>query len=161
MIILIAVVIVAILLPISFWCYFKLISRVPAYGYWMIGLIVFFLVISPFVPNPLIYGENTAFGQHFCAGISAGLIGLYLTSVYPRISYVEKLFLSLSVASMLGILVELFELLVVESANVNFPLTDTSWDLLADFSGSFLSISIFIIIELLYKIIIKHNPNEK
>ena len=79
-----SVVLVAVLIPVFIKLYLKLNNKSAPYSDIVLYGISFIYFISYFIPSPLIHGENTNFGTHFVAGISAGLIGLYLANIYDN-----------------------------------------------------------------------------
>lgn len=131
---------IAVLIPVAITMFYKFSCQQNYYSYWVLFIpsIIFFLSI--FVPSPLIHGKNTNFGTHFIAGISAGLIGFIIVSIYPCMKKIEKIILALAVAALLGVGVEIAELTLKELGILHLSLTDTSWDLLADMSGSIIGI---------------------
>lgn len=93
-------------------------------------------VVSIFLPSPLIGGEDTEFLTHLLGGgVFVGLLWLYFQSIMKkRLWYIELLQL-FALVSTLGVLNELFELFMHEVGITSEPLTDTSWDLLANTLG--------------------------
>ncbi len=92
--------------------------------------------ISVFLPSPIIAGEDTEFFTHvFGGGFFTGMLWLYFKPVIKKNQwYVELLYLFLLVSS-LGVINELFELFLHTAGITPEPLTDTSWDLLANTLG--------------------------
>lgn len=101
-----------------------------------IGCLVFF--ISWYLPSPLIQGQNTQFTTHFIGGgIFTGFFWLYskqqLKANWNILIELASLY---ALVSALGVANELFEWLIVEIGGINFKLTDTSWDLVANTAGA-------------------------
>lgn len=92
--------------------------------------------LSLFIPSPLIHGENTEFFTHLLGGgVFVGFLWLYFRPlIKPKAWYIEPLQL-LVLVSVLGVANELFELFMLETGITSEPLTDTSWDLLANTIG--------------------------
>lgn len=101
------------------------------------GCLLFF--ISWYLPSPLIDGQNTAFTTHFTGGgVFCGFLWLYtMRTMGWRIKNILLEASSLfALVSTLGVANELAEIFFVKAGLVNIPLTDTSWDLLANTLGA-------------------------
>lgn len=94
--------------------------------------------VSWYVPSPDIYGMQTSFMTHFFGGgVFCGLLGLYLKLVksWQKKWYIELVAL-LAFVSSLGVLNELFEVLLWTVDLMPQGLADTSWDLVANTAGA-------------------------
>jgi hypothetical protein len=91
---------------------------------------------SIFFPSPPIYGEQTEFFTHFFGGgVFIGLIWLYFKPLFrTSVWYYELVWLYLLTCAF-GVLNELYELFIFVLGLNTKPLTDTSWDLLANTLG--------------------------
>lgn len=95
--------------------------------------------LSILLPSPAINGEDTEFVTHLLGGgIFTGLLWLYFKPVIKPQRWYGELFQILVLVSLLGVGNELFELLMHSLGITSEPLTDTSWDLLANTLGVFL-----------------------
>lgn len=106
----------------------------------LIGGILFF--ISWYLPSPLINGENTAFTTHFIGGgVFSGFVWYYIKNALgwqpKRWRALLELASLYALVSSLGVANELFELVIKMGGLTTIPLTDTSWDLLANTLGAF------------------------
>jgi hypothetical protein len=104
----------------------------------MLLLACFLFFISWYLPSPDIQGQQTAATTHFVGGgVFTGLIWIYAKQ-YLRWTkhWIIELFSLLALVSLLGVMNELFELLVVNLGLANLHLTDTSWDLLMNTLGA-------------------------
>lgn len=106
-----------------------------------------------FVPNIPISSETTTFGQHFMGGAVATALLLYVVKVYKvRYRYWWQPWLAVYFfASGLGVVNELFELLVTASGYMWIDGSDVWWDLLANTAGAWMAYAIAHGVELLYK----------
>ena len=88
------------------------------------------------LPSPQIDGQNTQFLTHLLGGgVFTGLLWLYFEPVRKQQRwYIELLHLFI-IVSTLGVLNELYELFAYEIHIKSEPVTDTSWDLLANTLG--------------------------
>lgn len=95
--------------------------------------------LSILLPSPAINGEDTEFFTHLLGGgVFTGMLWLYFRpATRPRRWHVELLYV-LALVSLLGVSNELFELLMYSLHITSEPLTDTSWDLLANTVGALL-----------------------
>lgn len=101
-----------------------------------IGCFLFF--ISWYLPSPLIEGQNTQFTTHFIGGgVFTGFFWLYTKQQLKMQGNVLIELASLyALVSALGVANELFEWFIVQIGLINFKLTDTSWDLVANTAGA-------------------------
>ena len=135
--------VVALLTPVCVYGLLRFAGRVSDMSYWLLGIVSIVLFVSIYVPSPLIDGENTNFGTHFVAGVAAGMIGYFLMSAYSMMKVFERVLFSLAISCTLGFFVEIVELFLSQVGIISLTLRDTSWDLLADVSGSVVGIIIF------------------
>lgn len=140
----------ALLTPVCVYGLLRFAGRVPDMSYWLLGIVSIVLFVSIYVPSPLIDGENTNFGTHFVAGVAAGMIGYFLMSAYSMMKVFERVLFSLAISCTLGFFVEIVELFLSQVGLILLTLRDTSWDLLADVSGSVVGIIIFGVIEFFF-----------
>jgi hypothetical protein len=99
------------------------------------GVIV--LVICILLPSPHIEGQDTGSLKHFGGGLFCGFLWLFLyRNAGLRLTPLVE-FLSLyALVSMLGVAVELVELVGTRTHVLTGSTTDTSWDLLANTLGA-------------------------
>jgi hypothetical protein len=91
---------------------------------------------SIFFPSPPIYGEQTEFFTHFFGGgVFMGLIWLYFKPLFKAATWYYELAWLYVLTSALGVLNELYELFIYVVGLNTKPVTDTSWDLLANTLG--------------------------
>lgn len=91
---------------------------------------------SIFFPSPPIYGEQTEFFTHFFGGgVFMGLIWLYFKPLFRIKTWYFELAWLYVLTSAFGVLNELYELFIYVLGLNTKPLTDTSWDLLANTLG--------------------------
>lgn len=133
---------ISILVPIlTLICLPRLLRYVNSRGRFnppMLLLACFLFFISWYLPSPDIQGQQTAATTHFVGGgVFTGLIWIYAKQ-YLRWTkhWIIELFSLLALVSLLGVMNELFELLVVNLGLANLHLTDTSWDLLMNTLGA-------------------------
>lgn len=141
---------VALLTPACVYGLLRFADRVPIFSYWLLAIVSIVLFVSIYVPSPLIDGENTNFGTHFVAGVAAGMIGYFLMSAYSMMKVFERILFSLAIACTLGFFVEIVELFLSQVGLISLTLRDTSWDLLADISGSIVGVIIFGVVEFFF-----------
>lgn len=105
---------------------------------WLLYVACLLFLISWFLPSPLIYGEDTSFTTHFVGGgmFSAFLWAYLQRSFGWRLSWFLEMLAVYGLVSALGCVNELAELVMVEVGLSNLPLTDTSWDILANTLGA-------------------------
>lgn len=107
-------------------------------GRYLLAIASGLFFISWYLPSPLINGENTAFTTHFIGGgIFTGFVWLYIKQYLhlPNRPLIDSLSL-FALVSTLGVLNELFELLLDTTGIHHMPLGDTSWDLFANTLGA-------------------------
>lgn len=91
---------------------------------------------SIFFPSPPIYGEQTEFFTHFFGGgFFMGLIWLYFKPLFQLKTWYYELFWLYLLTCAFGVLNELYELFIYVVGLNTKPVTDTSWDLLANTLG--------------------------
>ena len=90
------------------------------------------------VPSPVVGGQHTQFSTHLVGGgLYCGFVWRWAVSTLGwRPRPVLALISLLAFTSLLGVLIELFELAVVQATALEFALADTSWDLLANTLGA-------------------------
>jgi len=98
-----------------------------------ISCLVFTLAV--FVPSPRIHGDETQFFTHVLGGIFVGLLWQYFRPLTKKMSWQREIIYLFAVVSALGVLNELYELFAYEVGFSDVPVTDTSWDLLANTLG--------------------------
>ena len=87
--------------------------------------------VSWYIPSPPIDGRDTAFMTHFFGG------GLYIKLVTDwRAKWYTELAALYALTSALGVLNELFEVLLYSQGLMPNGISDTSWDLLANTLGA-------------------------
>lgn len=92
--------------------------------------------VSIFFPSPPIYGEQTEFFTHFFGGgFFMGLIWLYFKPLFQTNKWYKDLIWLYVLTCAFGVLNELYELAVYIAGLNTKPITDTSWDLLANTLG--------------------------
>lgn len=96
-------------------------------------------MISWFLPQPLIEGQNTQFTTHLVGGgCFTACIWTYLRSRWPyRIPWLLQSISLFALVSMLGVANELFELGISQLGILAIDPSDTWWDLLANTLGAF------------------------
>lgn len=103
-----------------------------------VACLVFF--VSWYLPTPfLIDGQDTSFVTHFVGGgLFSGLFWYYLKRSFRWQAYwlVEAASLFVLV-SVLGVMNELFEIVLYWCGGMSAGIADTSWDLLANTLGAF------------------------
>lgn len=106
---------------------------------WLVTACIIFFV-SWYLPSPLIRGEDTSFTTHFVGGgLFSGLLWFYLKkSLRWKSDWLTEAFSLFILVSTLGVMNELFELLLKETGLSQISLTDTNWDLLANTFGALL-----------------------
>lgn len=106
---------------------------------WLLWMACLLFFVSWYLPSPLIDGKDTAFVTHFLGGgVFSGLVGLYLKlSTGWRAHWVVEGVWLFALVSALGVLNELFELLLYVLGGMPEGIGDTSWDLLANTLGAF------------------------
>ena len=106
---------------------------------WLVTACIIFFV-SWYLPSPLIHGEDTSFTTHFVGGgLFSGLLWFYLKkSLRWKFDWLTEAFSLFILVSTLGVMNELFELLLKETGLSQISLTDTNWDLLANTFGALL-----------------------
>ncbi len=104
--------------------------------------------ISWYLPSPLIHGVDTQFTTHFVGGgVFSGLLWLYAKKQLRWNSYLLLEFITVfALASMLGVMNELFELATVELHLTHLNGADTWWDLLANTLGALLVWAVYRIV---------------
>lgn len=99
------------------------------------GVIV--LVVCILLPSPQIEGRDTGFVKHFGGGLFCGFLWLAIyRSAGLKLTPLLEVVSLYAVVSMLGVGVELVELLGTRIDILHGPTDDTSWDLLANTSGA-------------------------
>ena len=133
-----AFVIVQFLVPV--FIYVGLPQLLGAYRYrWVLGLACAVFMVSWWLPSPEIDGQQTSFMTHFFGGgVFAALLGLYVKLVrgWRAVWRVEAAALFMLVSS-LGVLNELFEVVLYANGLMPHGIGDTSWDLVANTAGAF------------------------
>lgn len=111
---------------------------------WILIAACLLFATSLFIPSPQIHGEDTEFVTHLLGGgFFVGLLWLYFRPLLGKhFWYVEVLQLFVF-ASVLGVANELLELFLYETHLTLEPLTDTSWDLVANTTGILLFYGIY------------------
>ena len=95
--------------------------------------------VSIFLPSPVIDGESTEFLTHvFGGGVFTGLLWLYFQSHIKTRPWRVELLTLFALVSSLGVINELFELVMHVLGFNPKSIADTSWDLLANTVGVFL-----------------------
>lgn len=94
--------------------------------------------VSWYIPSPPIDGRDTAFMTHFFGGgVFCGLVGLYIKLITNwRANWYSELAALYALTSALGVLNELFEVLLYSQGLMPNGISDTSWDLLANTLGA-------------------------
>lgn len=101
--------------------------------------------ISVIIPSPPIHGQDTQFLTHLLGGgVFVGLLWLYFKRALGKMPwYMELLYLYIA-TSALGVANELYELFAYEVIGFDdVPLTDTSWDLVANTLGMLLFYGVY------------------
>ena len=92
--------------------------------------------VSIFFPSPPIRGEQTEFFTHFFGGgFFMGFIWLYFKPLFRIKAWHYDLLWLYVMTCAFGVLNELYELFVYVMGLNTKPITDTSWDLLANTLG--------------------------
>ena len=94
--------------------------------------------VSWYIPSPPIDGRDTAFMTHFFGGgVFCGLLGLYIKLIMDwRAKCYGELAALYALTSALGVLNELFEVLLYSQGLMPNGISDKSWDLLANTLGA-------------------------
>lgn len=105
---------------------------------WILYVASFLFFISWYLPSPLIDGQNTSFITHLVGGgIFTALLGLYLYRVMQvRFSMLGRFVAIFTLVSSLGVINELFEIVLVRTKLADILITDTSLDLVANTAGA-------------------------
>jgi hypothetical protein len=129
--------VVSITVPLMLLIGLPYILRTTAYR-WLLGAACLVFTVSWWLPSPLIYGQQTEFMTHFFGGgLFCGLLGLYI-KMTQRLQWrwYKELIALFALVSMLGVLNELFEVVLWVLGYMPHGITDTSWDLVANTSGA-------------------------
>ncbi|PID99275.1 hypothetical protein CSA80_00705 [Candidatus Saccharibacteria bacterium] len=96
--------------------------------------------ISWYLPSPDIDGRQTAFMTHvFGGGVFCGLLAVYLKNVLGwRTSWWREAAALFALVSSLGVINELFEVVLWRFNLMPNGISDTSWDLVANTLGALL-----------------------
>lgn len=115
----------------------KLGGKSNKYLGWLAAACVLFF-ISWYLPSPLIEGRDTSFTTHFLGGgVFTGLLWYYVKkSLGWKSNWASEAFSLFALVSALGVMNELFELLLKQLHLSRMTLTDTNWDLLANTLGA-------------------------
>ena len=99
----------------------------------------FLFGVSIFLPSPYIDGESTEFLTHvFGGGVFCGLLWLYFQPQIHAQEWRKEVVALFVLVSALGVVNELFELVMHVLGFNPKSIADTSWDLLANTIGVFL-----------------------
>lgn len=111
----------------------------------IIACVIF--TLSWYLPSPLIEGEQTQFMTHLVGGgVFSGVFWLYLKKVknWKAVCWIEAISLFVFVSA-LGVINELFELLLYVFNYMPQGIADTSWDLLANTLGAVLFFAVYLL----------------
>lgn len=135
-------VIVSVLVPIGVYfflpLFLKLLSGKKPVSRTALVVAGILFFVSWYLPSPKIQGEYTAFTTHFLGGgIFCGLVWLYITrQLNVKLGWAMNLLGLFFFVSGLGVLNELFELVITSLGFVGLNPSDTWWDLLANTFGA-------------------------
>ncbi|MFZ2494479.1 MAG: hypothetical protein WAW60_01730 [Candidatus Saccharimonadales bacterium] len=108
--------------------------------------------LSMFYPSPRINGQDTQFMTHLIGGgMMVGVLWLYCIHRLQHFKWWQHAILLYAAVSALGVLNELYELWAFESGLTHIPLTDTSWDLLANTLGASIIFIGYLMMKTLFK----------
>lgn len=104
---------------------------------WLVGACLLYM-ISWWLPSPLILGQDTSFTTHFVGGgLFTGCLWYYLKrSLNWGSHWLLEAFSLFALVSALGVLNELFEIILYLFGAMPNGIADTSWDLLANTLGA-------------------------
>lgn len=133
---------VSIIVPAFIFIFYPLIierlSKKQAKQNTLLLVTCFLYFVSWFLPSPLIEGRDTSFTTHVVGGgIFSGMLWLYTKQMLRlNSSWVIELLSLFAFVSALGVVNELFELIIFQlHLTSRLKITDTSWDLLANTLG--------------------------
>ncbi|MGB3023477.1 MAG: hypothetical protein WBB39_01590 [Candidatus Saccharimonadales bacterium] len=119
---------------------------------WLLGLACAIFATSTFYPSPLIDGNRTQFVTHLVGGgVFVGLLWVYFMPLMRKLSWWYKAMILYAGVSALGVLNELYELWAHENGIIKVPITDTSWDLLANTLGALTVFVVYYAMKRLFK----------
>lgn len=135
----VSVIVPIVLYAMSVWLLGRAGKDARRYRRWLLAACGLFFV-SWYLPSPLIDGQDTAFTTHFLGGgVFTGLYWYYLKQTLGwQGSWVVEGVSLFVLVSALGVMNELFELLLKQTHLSRLTLTDTNWDLLANTLGALL-----------------------
>ncbi len=111
-------------------------AAAPSSRYLLVAGVVV-LVVCILLPSPQIEGRDTGFVKHFGGGLLCGYLWLFLyRNAGMKLTPLLEAVSLYALVSMLGIGVELVELVGTRIDVLHGPTDDTSWDLLANTSGA-------------------------
>lgn len=118
------------------------------YQAWLIAGCLMY-VVSWWLPSPFIEGRDTSFTTHILGGgVFGGIIWYYLKqSLGWHAHWLLEAFSLFAFVSALGVLNELFEVILYVFHRMPHGISDTSWDLLANTIGA----ALFYVFYLMYK----------
>lgn len=116
---------------------------------WLLLIACFTFFISWYLPSPQIDGDQTQFVTHFVGGgVFTGLLWLYVKLAKGwRATWCIEAATLFALVSALGVVNELFELLLLVTGYMPDGIADTSWDLLANTLGSASMYGVYLIIQ--------------
>lgn len=105
---------------------------------WIPIFAAFIFLAAPFFPDIGLFSETDTFQWHFTGGAFTALLYIYLTRLIGwRPHWGVALIALFAWTSALGVINELFEFALTKSNILHIDISDTSWDLVANTSGSF------------------------
>jgi hypothetical protein len=107
--------------------------------YWqLLACACVLFAVSWYLPSPDIYGQQTSFVTHFLGGgVFCGLLGVYLKrAIGWHAKWFAELAALFALVSSLGVINELFEVMLWMVGAMPEGITDTSWDLVANTAGA-------------------------
>ena len=119
---------------------------------WLLTIACVIFATATFYPSPLINGQNTQFMTHLLGGgVFVGMLWVYFMPLMRKLSWWYKAVILYAAVSALGVLNELYELWAHENGIITVPITDASWDLLANTLGALIVFVIYYMMKRLFK----------
>lgn len=107
---------------------------------WLLVVACMLFFSSYFLPSPLVHGQATEYMTHLVGGgLFTGFLWLYIVRVKKwRLSIFQEVSSLFVLVCTLGVMNELFEVVLFWSGYMPKGVTDTSWDLVANTTGALL-----------------------
>lgn len=105
---------------------------------WLLVVACMLFFCSYFLPSPLVHGQQTEYMTHLVGGgLFTGFLWLYIVRVkkWQPTMFQEIISLFVLVCT-LGVMNELFEVMLFWAGHMRKGVADTSWDLVANTTGS-------------------------